>query len=93
MDFYSFLKKVANRKMDAEKAKNGKKPAEKQTPNQHLVLSRILEQVTMIGEQIRGLNLRVGDLEAFLPTVRLEQRGGTARNRSIQEEIPEPIED
>ena len=79
--------------MDAKKAKKGKKPAEKPTPTQHLVLKRILEQVIMTREQIRGLNLRVSDLEALLPTVRLEQRGGTARNRSIQEEIPEPIED
>ena len=79
--------------MEAETGKNGKKQAEKPTPTQHLVLNRILEQVILTREQIRGLNLRVGDLEALLPTVRLEQRGGTARNRSIQEEIPEPIED
>ena len=92
-DFYSFLKKVANKKMEAEIVKNGEKPAEKQTATQHLVLSRILEQVVMIGEQLHGLNLRVGDLEDLLPTIRLGQRDRTTGTRSVQEEIPEPIKD
>ena len=79
--------------MEAEKEKNGRKPAEKQIPNQHSVLTRILEQVVGIGEQLHGLNLRVGDIEALLPTIRLEQRNRAVSARSVQEEIPEPIED
>ena len=79
--------------MEAGEEKKSTRPAEKKIPDEYSVLTRILQQVVMMGERLRGLNSRVTYLETLLPTIRLARRNGTVDAGSVQAATPRPVED